>query len=209
MQHLKDAISMVTKFKTELSNKLAQTPELQLRATAVLTTLENGFRGIVGMDVVSNAGTVQESSGFSGKPHEDFMGVKTKPAPIDVEDLAPADDVIAKLKAEVNEAYDTFRDRDNEAILKTVDPLVIRGVAKKAGVEGFADTHLDSAFIDEIKMAMIDKDLVDQAKASGTKSEATTPAAEATATKAPAAEAPAAPAEEATTKSTTSKAGKK
>lgn len=165
MQHIKDAIDKIAQFNKELKVVLAPSPDFATRSSAVLLSLENGFRGVVGLPLVSEA--ERPATGFDGKPHENFMGVVSKPAPVQEEDLAPQDDVLAKLKADIEEAWPTFGDRTNEDILKTVDPLVIRGIAKKAGVDGFAATKLDSAFIDDIKAHMIEQAQVNTAKASG------------------------------------------
>lgn len=84
---------------------------------------------------------------IAGKPIEHVKKVSLK-------DTEPDDDSVKILKAYVNEMYASFLKTDTVEILKTADPLVVRGVAKKAGMNKVTKDNPEKItieFIDEIK----------------------------------------------------------
>lgn len=64
-----------------------------------------------------------------------------------------------ELQKEVNAVYEGFVERENDDILDSVSDLVIRGVAKKAGmqVSQTEPEKLNAAFVDQIKEAIKEK----------------------------------------------------
>jgi hypothetical protein len=78
-------------------------------------------------------------------------------------DLKPSDDAVLNLKEAVENAVVYFGpDSDSAGILANIPDLVIRGVAKKAGLKVTKEQpkELTVEFIDEIKAALLAKGLV-------------------------------------------------
>lgn len=64
-----------------------------------------------------------------------------------------------ELQKEVNAVYEGFTERENDDILDSIPELVIRGVAKKAGLQvtQTEPEKINSAFVNQIKEAIIEK----------------------------------------------------
>jgi hypothetical protein len=89
------------------------------------------------------------------KPVTNFMGEDiTLPTPIKEEDLSPDQAERKAFLDKVEKLYKQFDTIPPEGILKDYtlpeDVLVIRGVAKRAGVEGYEDRPMDVAFMKDI-----------------------------------------------------------
>lgn len=83
-------------------------------------------------------------------------------------DLKPSDDAVLNLKEQVESALVYFGpDSDAAGILANIPDLVVRGVAKKAGLKVTKDQpkELTVEFIDEIKAALLAKGLVPSIRA--------------------------------------------
>lgn len=75
-------------------------------------------------------------------------------------DVDPDEDKVKVLRKQVKEAYDAFLTTENSELLK-LDGLVIRGVAKKAGLNKVNKDNpetITAQFIDEIKAAIKSKE---------------------------------------------------
>lgn len=93
------------------------------------------------------------------KPITNFMGEKIEIAkPVKVADLKPSDPEKEKYIEKVNKLYAQFTTLAPEGILNgyTIpeDILVLRGVAKRAGVENYEDAPLNLKFIEDIALAI-------------------------------------------------------
>jgi len=89
------------------------------------------------------------------KPVTNFMGEDiTLPTPVKQEDLTPDQAERKSFLDKVEKLYMQFNTIPPEGILKDYtlpeDVVVIRGVAKRAGVEGYEDRPMDVAFMKDI-----------------------------------------------------------
>lgn len=78
-------------------------------------------------------------------------------------DLLPSDDAVLNLKQQVENALVYFGPESNSAgILANIPELIIRGVAKKAGLKVTKDDpkELTVEFIDQVKAALVEKNIV-------------------------------------------------
>lgn len=114
--------------------------------------------------LVTGAGDLSESTGSVLGPATTIGGRPIGKLPrITERDLRPADDAVLNLKEEVESALFYFGPNSSSAgILANMPDLVIRGVAKKAGLTVSKDNpkELTVEFIDEIKGALLAKGLV-------------------------------------------------
>jgi hypothetical protein len=168
---IKIAIEKINSFRQELADILPNHENLQIRASNVLQTLENGFKHVIGMPLTEDV----NSGGFTPTPITNVLGDDvTHKAPIAVKDIIPTDADKEALRQQALEAYDTFVDRDEKVILESLDEIVIRAVAKRAGmaVTSTDPERVGLEFINEIKAAIIAKKEVELAKESALKEDA-------------------------------------
>lgn len=101
-----------------------------------------------------HGGFVTEKASTPG-PATTFMGEKLEKQTVTPpEAIKPTPDQVNQLKDQIEVAFKSFPDTDSEQILSTVDEVVIRGVAKKAGVKGISKDNpkeITVVFIDEVK----------------------------------------------------------
>ena len=121
----------------------------------------------------------KEQTGFP--PIKNFMGEKiVKTARVAVGDLNPKEAEKKVYLDKVNSLYDSFLQTDPSSILKNYtipeDVLVIRGVAKRAGVEGYDKRELNVSFIEDIALAIevkeeerLKQEAIDKAAQTGAK----------------------------------------
>lgn len=155
MSKILQAVEVLQAAKSDAEGLLIGHPNLAIRCRNSLDSLINFFN---------------HTAGAVGKPHTanvelfppitNFMGEKIlQPKEIRQEEVVIGADEKERFKTRVKELYDSFPSLENEAILKgfDVEPMLLRGVAKLAGVEGFIEKTIDFAFLDEIRAAMAGK----------------------------------------------------
>lgn len=97
------------------------------------------------------------------QPITEFMGDDIKKAPaVRQEELSPEEERRQQFLAKVEKTEETLKDRDNKDILESLvtdeDKLVIRAVAKRAGVEDYKDAEINDDFLDFVRKAMDDQE---------------------------------------------------
>lgn len=133
MNALEIAVDEIGTLRTKLGDIFADAPEFNNRAQSVLTSLENGFRHLAGMETIQTGNKPDGS--FTPTPITKMFGEDVKREAPSVEQATPTVDDRTALRAEVEKAYPTFLTRKPKDILDNVEHMVIRGVAKKAGLD--------------------------------------------------------------------------
>ncbi len=100
-------------------------------------------------------------------PVTNFMGEEiTLPKPVTKEDLTPAEYEKALFIDSVNRLYDEFPSLSADGILNShtlpEHVIILRGVAKKAGVPGYEDRSIDKSFVDDIAFYIKEKEAEEQ-----------------------------------------------
>jgi hypothetical protein len=111
-------------------------------------------------------GVVQAETATKGKkfpPITNFMGEKIEVAQkITSAELNPKQAELEKLREKVQKLYGQIRDLQPPQVLHAYslpeDQVIIRGVAKTAGVEGYNDREINAAFIEDIQMAVEERE---------------------------------------------------
>lgn len=116
-------------------------------------------------------GAVTEPETFKAKtsgkeefpPITSFMGEKiVREKKISSDDLNPDETRKANFRDKVNKLYGTILNLTPHIVLNSYtmadDILVLRGVAKLAGIEDYKERELTAAFVEDIKKAIADKD---------------------------------------------------
>lgn len=161
MQAIQTAITEIEALRNKLGKVLAEHDNLLIRCNSVLLTLENGLRHTIGG--ATNVG----GGDFVPTPITEMMGIKAnKPKPIVKADLEPKNADVQALRDEADKAYRNFLERDNDSILANMEDIVIRAVAKKAGMDvtSTVPEKIDEAFIISIKAAIETKAAIELAK---------------------------------------------
>ncbi|TXI85980.1 MAG: hypothetical protein E6Q36_10115 [Chryseobacterium sp.] len=166
-ENIKSAIQKIKTLRKELQSDLSEIPNLVIRTDHVLETLANGIAHTIGEN------PYVESTTFKPTPITHMLGEDvTIWKDVEIKSIVPNKSDKDSLKKEANEAYETFIERDNKVILESVDDIVIRAVAKKAGLDVTSTLPeiITIDFIDDIKQAIIAKESVAVAKASESES---------------------------------------
>lgn len=114
---------------------------------ARLTQMQNQLAFASGSDLVSAAPAKFE-------PVTDFMGEKIERAKkIEASDLSPKEMEKKLLQDKINSLQKELPNLTNEQILESYmnDQIVIRGIAKRAGLDNYRDSEINSTFLDEIR----------------------------------------------------------
>lgn len=158
MNALEIAVGKIGTLRKELGDIFADAPEFNNRANSVLTSLENGFRHLNGMEVIADKPNTTEV--FTPTPIAEMFGESVERNTQSVETAKPTIGDREALRAEIETAYPTFVNRNSNDILANVEHLVIRGVAKKAGLDvtSTEPAVLTEAFVDQIKEAINGKE---------------------------------------------------
>lgn len=130
----------------------AQASQLKLRLNTDLDKLLNHLNFLSGTEPII------QSTEPMFKPLTEFMGDPiTLPKQIKPEDLQPSDADRELYLQKVNKLYEEIDTIAEQGILNSYtipeDVMVLRGVAKKAGIEGYEDRPIDEAFINNIVKA--------------------------------------------------------
>lgn len=150
-EQIKKAIKKIAVLREELKTDLAEIPNLVIRADHTLETLSNGLLHIIGESPTN------QSSTFTPTPITHVLGDDvTQQEKVDLKAITPTNADKEALKKQATEAYDTFLDRDSNVILESVDDLIIRAVAKKAGMDVTSTNpeKITVEFIESIKEAI-------------------------------------------------------
>lgn len=94
------------------------------------------------------------------EPISSFMGEKIQRREmLDTEKITPSEADKEVFVKKVNDLYDAFPQMANDAILNSyrADTSVIRGVAKKAGLQNYKEAELNFLFLDLIRDAIAAK----------------------------------------------------
>lgn len=161
MTNTEIAIGKINKLRGELSGLFIDNEALKNRTDNVLLTLENGLRHFAGIQL-----TAPESSFVPSSLKDALQKQTSEHSPITEAILSPKDADKEALRKEAEKAYQSFLERDNKDILESTEDLVIRAVAKKAGIDvtSTIPEKIDFTFIDHIKAAIIKKEAIEVAK---------------------------------------------
>jgi hypothetical protein len=127
-------------------------PSVLLMVASTLTQLINKLNFMTGRQTVS-------TPHVEHPPITEFMGEKiTYANKINKADLTPAEADRSRFIEKVESLYAQFDSITPQGLLNSFtlpeDQLVIRGVAKRAGVEGYEDRGIDEDFIEDIAIAI-------------------------------------------------------
>ncbi len=158
---LAEVVSLLIGCKEEALILLAEAENgpISIKVNTTLTNLANNISFISGMGIsVTGTTAVLE-------PVTRFMGEDIKaPVPIKAEELSPKELEIKLFigKIEVLEEYIKESDASPAAILEAYpldsDKLVLRGVAKRAGLENYKTGVVDEQFVEDIRSALLAND---------------------------------------------------
>jgi hypothetical protein len=121
--------------------------------------LEGNFKTMINRLKVMTGNNLGSATSQTFAPITDFLGDKVHVSKAVLEeDINPIEEDIKKFRADVQGLYDTILSYSTELILKShtlpEHTMILRGVAKLAGVEDYQTKEIGEAFIDEIKRAI-------------------------------------------------------
>lgn len=146
MADYKKVIRILSEAKTSVALELKDDPHA-LRIDTGLTHMVNHLSLLTGNDAeAKSAVKIGNATSIAGEPIAKKETVKA-------EDLDPKDDKVAELKEAVDKVYAGFLNDTNSELLK-LDKTVLRGVAKKAGLQDYKDAVLNSKYMDKVKAAI-------------------------------------------------------
>lgn len=96
-----------------------------------------------------------------------FMGeIINRKKPLEVKDLTPDEAEKANIREKADKLQNNFLNLTNEKILEawTTDPIVLRLIAKRVGVEDFREAEINDQYITNIRNAMKEQDAVLESK---------------------------------------------
>lgn len=158
-----DLQQVVAEFQQTLDSVLPllkNHPMLQIRTE---TTIKRLMAGFTSMDATGNANDAEEEV---LRPMKSFMGVaigskaEKTVAPVEKSE-------VDLLKEQAKKVYGTLLTRENSEILEAVPEIVLRSVAKLAGLGWVSSTKpakLEAKFVDQIKEAIGKKSDLEKAK---------------------------------------------
>ena len=155
--NLKKVVENIQKLKVS-TNKLLSGDEygmINLSFNADIDRMINRFGFLAGIDVSS-------PKPEDHPPVTNFMGEDINaPVEIDPEDIKPGEEEKQAFLAKVEKLYNELDTIAPEGIINSYtlpeDKLVLRGVAKRAGVDGYEDKEITVDFIEEISKAIKSK----------------------------------------------------
>jgi len=159
---LHEAINFLKGTKEQMAGFLPSHPGLVSRSNHVLTQLINGMCHMAGLPLVTDLpeGNTQQKKAAT-EPVTHILGIpvtnskrikKSEPQTM----VNPKEEDVKILKNDVEAALTTFLERDSKDLLESLDHIVIRGVAKKAGMQVtiLEPETLTVQFINEVKEAI-------------------------------------------------------
>lgn len=164
MQHIHQLISRISEWRKELKEILLSDQMTFAQCDHVLNVMHNGLKHRVGEVIIEPATNAWQPAPLTYVLGEAINEIK----PLSADTAKPSSADINKLKQEVQEAYGGFVERNSESILANMEDMIIRGVAKKAGMDvtSIDPEIITIEFIDSIKEAIKNKYAVEVAKES-------------------------------------------
>ena len=153
-EELAEAVQEIQQFRKQLGNTLANSPNFRQRAEFVLERLQNGFAHVVGTGFA-----IAETHSTEAGPLKTFMGQRLPEVPVPASVQEPTLSELDVVRAEVDKAYTAFPALEAGEIREHYADLVIRAVAKRAGmnVTPTEPAKLTNAYLDSIKEAIAGK----------------------------------------------------
>lgn len=155
----KDPLVFITEGLVEFRDVIKYILTGKPEHSAILIGLDQSFDKMINRMnfLTGSAATVSRAEEFP--PVTNFMGDEiTLPKKIVAEDLQPDDLERERYLEKVNTLFQSIDTIPVDGILNTYtlpeDQLVVRGAAKKAGVEGYDERPIDVAFINDIVSAI-------------------------------------------------------
>jgi len=158
---------------SEITNPISEAADILESAKDVITTVLEGNPSVLLMVSSRLTQTINRLNGMTGKqplnsqkvdhpPITNFLGEEISvPQKIKIEDLTPEQADRQSFLTKVQALYAQFETLSPEGVLASYtipeDQLLIRGVAKLAGVEEFEDRELNEEFIEDIQKAIKEK----------------------------------------------------
>jgi hypothetical protein len=155
---IQQAIEVVRQAKTEV-NKLLSAPETNhnlLEINSHFTRIETRLSYMGGI-LEPEAKT--KSTGKRFPPITTFMGAKLETSkPITNDDLTPGEERRKKFIGRVNKLWNEISNFNPETILTSyrieTDVMILRGVAKRAGIKDYESRELTTEFVTDIQAAV-------------------------------------------------------
>lgn len=161
MSNHKNVIAILKKAQSDIASELSgpQDQNHALRIHAILEKEINHLGLLTGTHDGSTAPTAKL------QPATHILGEEIKaPVAATKPDLEPAAAEVETLKQRVEEAYPKFLNDTSKDIAKDWEDIVVRGVAKKAGLKVTKDEPktITIKFVEEIKAAILEKEAADK-----------------------------------------------
>lgn len=159
MENVRKAVEALTKSKTEVLALLAKDNVGEIVSIGISTKFDQMINSLSFITGDFNPGTPN----FSFEPITTFMGEKLEtPVVVVAEQLEPTKDDTTAYVEKVDALQKNFPALENNKILESyvtlTDVLVLRGVAKRAGLEDFREAEINSIYIDKIREGLKAKD---------------------------------------------------
>lgn len=159
MSHqIQDSLQKIKQAQVEVNKNLADT-DYRGNLLEINSLFQRLIARLVFMGGIEHPGDVQKERTL--KPMTRFMGREIKQDKTASVDLDPAEHQKQQYLQKVNKLYDSIQFTQPSIILNAYtmndDVMVLRGVAKKAGVEGYESKELNQSFIEEIQFAIAAK----------------------------------------------------
>ncbi len=152
--NIAEAASLLTAAKDNVLGLLKDNGHL-------LVTVEHGLNRIINQlnFLVGRQQEVIEDARTQFAPITHFMGEElNRPVEIKTEELSPKEAQRKIFLEKVDRLQNSIGELDNEAILDAYtqvnDTNVIRGVAKRAGLENYAKGEINHQFLDDIRLGL-------------------------------------------------------
>lgn len=157
LNELRKAKINVLEVLTPTNNSL-----LRIHAENALDNLINRFAFVAG-----DSSSVGNTSGQKFPPVTNFMGENIEISkPITRADLTSKEVEKNKILDKMSELQKVIYDLENKQVLENYslkeDKIVLRGLAKRAGVEDYAKAEINEAFIQEIKVGLLVKEAAEK-----------------------------------------------
>jgi hypothetical protein len=155
-------IDKINALKLAIKKDLSTDPELEpflIRCENSLETMSRALNVAIGGEITQLSAHAGNGE-FIPQPLTAVLDMSVKKGEkTNADDINPRQAEIDKIKAEVNDVYNSIIERESKDILESTDELILRGVAKKAGLNVDANNPetITVAFIDEIKAAIKSK----------------------------------------------------
>lgn len=176
-QAIQDSLQKIKQAQVEVNKNLADT-DYRANLLELNSLFQRLIARLVFMGGIENPNEPQKPRSL--QPMTRFMGRDVKQDKTANADLDPTEHAKQQYLQKVNKLYESIQFTQPSIILNAYtmidDVMVLRGVAKKAGVQGYESKDLDQAFIEEIQFAIaakieetqLQKNIDDKSKGKGT-----------------------------------------